>query len=100
MISTLHPTAGLRVDPFNALPVEQNQDIMFETNYYMSCFMLHDRVLADFRMQLSTYGHYRRLVTLMPCLGTVQTVQYAGQLRNKATCCSTQRSLSADQLGV
>lgn len=32
-LMTVQPTGGLRVDPFDALPVEHNRDLMFVTDY-------------------------------------------------------------------
>ncbi|KAK5223598.1 hypothetical protein LTR72_004984 [Exophiala xenobiotica] len=34
-VTVLQPTSGLRVDPFNSLPVEQDRDVMYVTDYFI-----------------------------------------------------------------
>ncbi|KAJ9613244.1 hypothetical protein H2200_003186 [Cladophialophora chaetospira] len=58
MTLSLQPTAGLRVDPFNALPVAQNQDVMYTTDYFVHVWSLQKASHFD---ALLGYNSYRAI---------------------------------------
>jgi hypothetical protein len=102
---SLQPTGGLRVDPFNALPVQQDRDVMYTTDYCESNIpqrrrYVHAKTSQLMVLQSFRYGRCRRPVATTSCSDITRIKPSAGRSHSKMTWSSMPPSQSADLHGV
>ena len=77
---------GLRVDPFNALPVDQTRPVMDVTDYCEPTAPLPPPHGCTDKAKSSTYGHSSKPPISIPCSGTTRTSSCTGHWHYRMSC--------------
>ncbi|KAK5198683.1 hypothetical protein LTR92_001154 [Exophiala xenobiotica] len=87
-VTVLQPTSGLRVDPFNSLPVEQDRDVMYVTDYFIHIWAHQKATHFD-----TLIGQNTHLTLCWPVALQDDMFLDATMACSRAAWCLTQRTL-------